>query len=36
MPKQPVFPSLRNAMKKQLTRRELFLAQSEAQGKRPV
>ena len=30
MPKQPAFPSLRNAMKKKLTRRELFLAEMEA------
>ena len=29
MPKQPAFPSLRNAMKKKLTRRELFLAEME-------
>ena len=29
MPKQPAFPSLRNAMKKKLTRRELFLSQME-------
>ena len=29
MPKQPAFPNLRNAMKKKLTRRELFLAQME-------
>ena len=29
MPKQPVFPSLRAAMKKKLTRRELFLAEME-------
>ena len=29
MPKQPAFPSLRNAMKKKLTRRELFLAGME-------
>ena len=32
MPKQPAFPSLRDAMKQQQTRRELFLAQSEAQA----
>ena len=32
MPKQPAFPSLRNTMKKRLTRRELFLAQSEVQS----
>ena len=30
MPKQPAFPSLRDAMKKKQTRRELFLAQMEA------
>ena len=30
MPKQPAFPSLRNAMKKKVTRRELFLAEMEA------
>ena len=29
MPKQPAFPSLRNAMKKKLTRRELFLSEME-------
>ena len=29
MPKQPAFPSLRNAMRKKLTRRELFLAQMD-------
>ena len=29
MPKQPAFPSLRNAMKKKVTRRELFLAQMD-------
>ena len=29
MPKQPAFPSLRNAMKKKQTRRELFLAEME-------
>ena len=29
MPKQPAFPSLRNAMKKKVTRRELFLAEME-------
>ncbi len=32
MPKQPAFPGLRNTMKKRLTRRELFLAQSEEQA----
>ncbi len=32
MPKQPAFPSLRDAMKKQVTRREQFLAESEAQA----
>ena len=30
MPKQPAFPSLREAMKKKLTRRELFLAEMDA------
>ena len=30
MPKQPAFPSLRDAMKKKQTRREQFLAQMEA------
>lgn len=30
MPKQPVFPSLRDAMKKKQTRREVFLAQMDA------
>ena len=30
MPKQPAFPSLRDAMKKKLTRRELFLAEMDA------
>lgn len=29
MPKQPAFPSLRNAMKKKLTRREVFLSEME-------
>ena len=29
MPKQPAFPSLRDAMKKKQTRRELFLAEME-------
>ena len=29
MPKQPAFPSLRNAMKKKQTRRELFLSEME-------
>ncbi len=32
MPKQPAFPGLRDAMKKKVTRRELFLAESEAQA----
>ena len=32
MPKQPAFPGLRDAMKKKQTRRELFLAESEAQA----
>jgi IS5 family transposase len=30
MPKQPVFPSLRDAMKKKQTRRDVFLAQMDA------
>ena len=30
MPKQPAFPDLRDAMKKKLTRRELFLAELDA------
>ena len=30
MPKQPVFPGLRDAMKKKQTRRELFLAGMDA------
>ena len=30
MPKQPAFPSLRNAMKKKLTRREVFLSEMDA------
>ncbi|MGF6862293.1 hypothetical protein ABIE69_002876 [Rhodobacteraceae bacterium MBR-64] len=30
MPKQPAFPGLRNAMKKKVTRRELFLAEMDA------
>ena len=30
MPKQPAFPGLRDAMKKKLTRRELFLAWMDA------
>ena len=30
MPKQPFFPSLRDAMKKKQTRREVFLAQMDA------
>ena len=30
MPKQPAFPSLRDAMKKKLTRREQFLAEMDA------
>ena len=30
MPKQPAFPSLRDAMKKKQTRRELFLAEMDA------
>ena len=29
MPKQPAIPGLRDAMKKKVTRRELFLAQME-------
>ena len=29
MPKQPAFPGLKHAMKKKLTRRELFLSESE-------
>ena len=29
MPKQPAFPSLRNAMKKKGTRREQFLTEME-------
>ena len=29
MPEQPAFPSLRDAMKKKLTRREQFLAEME-------
>ena len=29
MPEQPAFPSLRDAMKKKLTRREQFLAEIE-------
>ncbi len=29
MPKQPAFPGLRDAMKKKLTRRELFLAEMD-------
>ena len=29
MPKQPAFPSVRDAMKKKLTRREQFLAEME-------
>jgi hypothetical protein len=32
MPKQPAFPGLRDAMKKKVTRREQFLAESEAQA----
>ena len=32
MPKQPAFPGLRDAMKKQQTRRELLLSESEAQA----
>jgi len=32
MPKQPAFPVLRDAMKKKWTRREQFLAESEAQA----
>ena len=30
MPKQPAFPGLRDAMKKKVTRRELFLAEMDA------
>ena len=30
MPKQPAFPSLRDAMKKKVTRREQFLAEMDA------
>jgi len=30
MPKQPVFPGLRDASKKKVTRRELFLAEMDA------
>ena len=30
MPKQPAFPSLRDAMKKKQTRRELFLTEMDA------
>ena len=30
MPKQPAFPGLRNAMKKKLTRREVFLSEMDA------
>lgn len=30
MPKQPVFPGLRDAMKKKVTRREQFLAAMDA------
>ena len=30
MPKQPAFPGLRDAMKKQQTRRELFLSEMDA------
>jgi IS5 family transposase len=30
MPKQPAFPSLKQAMKKKQTRRELFLAEMDA------
>lgn len=30
MPKQPVIPGLRDAMKKKVTRREQFLAQMDA------
>ena len=32
MPKQPAFPGLQDAMKKKQTRRQLFLAESEAQA----
>jgi hypothetical protein len=32
MPKQPAIPGLRDAMKKKVTRREQFLAESEAQA----
>ena len=32
MPKQPALPGLRDAMKKKVTRREQFLAESEAQA----
>jgi hypothetical protein len=32
MPKKPAFPGFRGAMKKKLTRRELFLAEMEAVG----
>jgi len=30
MPKHPTFPSLRDAMKKKVTRREQFLAEMDA------
>ena len=30
MPKQPAFPGLRDAMKKKVTRRDLFLAEMDA------
>ena len=34
MPKQPVIPGLRDALKKKVTRREQFLAEMECRGSR--